>query len=422
MATRRTTPATSASAVAASASLRSSEINEIIEVSVSAPMDGYPGQSGCKWGLPLLIEGDSGIAKTARIKNVAESLQTTLATIYAAPHPPEDFASALIPDGKGDANQIMPLPQIRKLVKESSKAGILFFDEINGAMPATQGALMSLIHERHTGDVDIPPRVRILAAMNPEEIAACGFRLSPPLANRFIHVLDPGPDAREWTTWLMGSATTKLQGSLDAIEKVIIEEWPNKYPETQSLFAGFIESNPSLLHKRPPISDPQSGKAWPSHRTWDFATRGWTAAIIIEKSDAIRDAMVEASVGTGAAEELIRYFREADIPKPMEVLKGKWKLNRNRLDIILAAFTGAVAYVRQRPTREEKEELAPLAWEAIVKLIEAELSDIAIPAVEGLIKERLGHNSGKKEIKTAANKVLVPLSQSGLSKYLDERV
>jgi hypothetical protein len=419
MATRRQPAPTAAAAVATAAALRSSEINEIIEVAVSAPMDGYPGQTDCKWGLPLLIEGDSGIAKTARIKSVATSLQTVLATIYAAPHPPEDFGGALIPDGKGDANQIAPLPQIRKMVKE--KAGILFFDEINGAMPATQGALMSLIHERHTGDVDIPPRVRIVAAMNPEEIAACGFRLSPPLANRFIHVSDPGPDAREWTTWLMGSSATKLQGSLDAIERVVIEEWPNKYPETQSLFAGFIESNPSLLHKRPAMSDPQSGKAWPSHRTWDFATRGWTTAIIIEKNDAIRDAMVEACVGAGAAEELIRYFREADIPKPMEVLKNQWKINRNRLDIVLAAYTGAVAYVRQRPTRDEKEDLAPLAWEAIARLFEAELSDIVIPAVEGLIQERLGHNSGNKSIKTAANKVLVPLSKSGLAKYLDER-
>jgi hypothetical protein len=370
--------------------------------------------------LPLLIEGDSGIAKTARIKGVATSLQTTLSTIYAAPHPPEDFGGALIPDGEGDAKQIAPLPQIRKMVKE--KAGILFFDEINGAMPATQGALMSLIHERHTGDVDIPPRVRILAAMNPEEIAACGFRLSPPLANRFIHVTDPGPDAREWITWLMGSSATKLQGSLDAIEKIVIEEWPNRYPETQSLFAGFIEKMPSLLHKRPPMSDPQSGKAWPSHRTWDFATRGWTTAIILEKNDSIRDAMVEAAVGPGAAEELIRYFREADIPKPLDVLNGKWKINIDRLDVVLAAYTGAVAYVRQRPSREEKEDLAPLAWQSIAKLFNAGLADIVIPAVEGLIKERLGHNSGNKSIKEAANLVLVPLSKSKLASHLDARV
>jgi len=401
------------------ATLKSSEVDEIIEVSVSAPMDGYPGKPDCKWGLPLLIEGDSGIAKTARIKGIAASLQTHLSTIYAAPHPPEDFGGALIPDGKGDATHIAPLPQIRRMVKE--KVGILFFDEINGAMPATQGALMSLIHERHTGDLDIPHRVRILAAMNPEEIAACGFRLSPPLANRFIHITDPGPDAREWTTWLMGSSAVRLQGSLDDIEKAVIDEWPNLYPEAQSLFAGFIESNPSLLHKRPPMSDPNCGKAWPSHRTWDFATRAWTTARILEKSDGIRDAMIEACVGSGSAEELIRYFHEADLPKPLDVLNGKWKINKDRLDVVLAAYTGAVAYVRQRPTRAEQEDLAPLAWKAIAKLLDAELSDIVIPAVEGLIKERLGHASGKSAIKAAANLVLVPLADSGLGKYLEQR-
>jgi hypothetical protein len=212
-----------------------------------------------------------------------------------------------------------------------------------------------------------------------------------------------------------------MQQPLEKIEQIIIEDWPNIYPETQGLFAGFMESNQSLLHKMPAISDPQSGKAWPSPRTWDFATRAWATSRILEKNDSIRDALIEACVGEGAATSFISYFKNNDIPKPMDVLNGKWKINVNRLDIVLASYTGMVAYVRQRPTREDKMKLAPLAWRAISRLYAVGLSDIVVPATEGLVQERLGHNSGDAEIKKAANDVLVPLSQSGLAKFMEER-
>lgn len=421
---RARTATTSTSATAASLianPLTSSEVDELIEVALATPMDGYPGKEDCKWGLPLLIEGNPGTAKTARIKQIAKAMKIHLEAIYAATHPPEDFSGALIPDGRGGASQICTLPQVRRLLVE--KVGILFLDEVNGAPPATQGALMSLIHERHTGDADIPSRVRILAAQNPEEIATGGNRLAPALANRFVHITDPGPDAREWNTWLMGSSKATMQQTLEVIEKIIIEDWPDQYPITQGVFAGFIDKFPNMLHMMPDLSSPQSGKAWASHRTWDFATRGWTSSRILQKSDSIRDAMVEACIGPAAAEQFFVYQREANIPKPMDVLKGKWKIDKQRLDIVLAAYTSTVAYVRQRPTREEQEKLAPMAWTAIAKLFEAGLSDIVVPATEGLVQERLGHNSGIEEIRKASNQVLVPLASSGLSKYiLEQRV
>jgi hypothetical protein len=413
-----TTNATTAAGLNA-APLTSSEVTEVIEVAVSTPMDGYPGKAECKWGLPLLIEGLPGTAKTARIKQVAASMSSKLEIVFAAPHAPEDFSGVLIPDGKGDANQVAMLAQIRRMMK--SERGIMFFDELNGAPPATQGALMSLLHERHSGDVDLPPKWRMLAAQNPEEIATGGNRLSPPLANRFIHITDPGPDAREWITWLMGSSQSKVQMSLEKIEEVITSDWPNQYPITQGLFAGFIDKLPSNLHMMPSLSDPNSGKAWASHRTWDFATRAWTAACILEKSDSIRDAVLQACVGEAATEMFLVYQKEANIPKPMDVITGKWKLDKNRLDIVLAAYTGAVAYVKQRPTRPEKVKLAPMIWASIFKLFEAGLSDIVVPAAEGLVQERLGNNSGDETIRASANQVLVALANGGLAKHLEAR-
>jgi hypothetical protein len=414
-------PAAAAAQAAASfMDLTSTEVNEVVEVCISAPMDGYPGTKECLWGLPLLIEGEPGIAKTARLKQLAKTVQVKAKSLFAAQHPPEDFSGALIPDGKGDANQICPLAQVRSLIKEGY--GIIFLDEINGAPPATQGALQSFIHERVAGDAEMPGGIRIIAAQNPEEMATGGFRLSPALANRFLHLSDPGPNAREWAAWLMGGSRPRMQASLRDIEKTVSEEWPNLFPESQALFTGFIEKNPSLLHKRPDLSNPDSGKAWPSHRTWDFALRAWTTARILEKSDGIKEALINACVGEGAASIFLTYVKENDIPKPLDVLNGVWKLDPDRLDIILAAYTGAVAYVQQRPSREEKVKLAVKAWTCLVPLFDASLTDIVIPAAHTLIAEKLSKNSNDAVLSKAANQVLVPLAKSGVREFITDTV
>lgn len=423
MASKKTTtpgdPADAAKTVAQT--LTANEVNEVVEVCLATPMDRYPSKKNddCLWGLPLCIEGEPGIAKTARMKQLGRVLSVKVRSLFAAQHPPEDFSGALIPDGKGDANQICPLVQVRELIKE--KRGIIHLDELNGAPPATQGALQSFIHERVAGDQPIPGRIRIVASQNPAEIATGGFQLSAPLANRFVHLTDPGPTARDWISWLMGNNTSRLQASMEQIEDQVCDMWPNLYPESQALFSGFMEANSTLLHQRPELSDPQSSKAWPSHRTWDYAIRAWTTARILEKNESIRDAIIEACVGPGAAAVFLEYMRETDIPKPMEVLNGTYKPDKDRIDIVMAAFAGAVAYVRQRPERKEKMELGVKAWNSLEQLFHIGLSDIVVPASEGLVLEKLGRASQDPILTKAANTVLTLLAKSGVQSYVEDR-
>lgn len=395
-----------------SVSLSSQELMEVIETCVACPMDGYPGQPGCLWGAPLLLEGEPGIAKTARIKQIAKGLHTDLFVFYAAPHPPESFAGALIPDGKGGATSIVALSELRKAIERGT--GIIFLDEINGAAPATQGALQSLVHERISGGVSIPGELRILAAQNPEEIATGGFRLSPPVANRFMHRADPGPTADEWIKWSTGGTTWESKYNLDDLERLIAHSWPDVWPEVQGLFAGFIHRHPDLLHKRPDISHPDSGKAWPSHRMWDIARRIWTTQRIMGRSETIAEAVIESCVGPGAGGVFMTYATKTKIPAPTEILNGQWTIDPNRLDIVVAAYSAATAYVVQRPTIEEKHAVAPKLWKALKGLFDAQMSDIVVPSVEILLQEKLGRNSGNGDIVKAANPVLVELNKTGL--------
>ena len=66
--------------------------------------------------------------------------------------------------------------------------GLLFFDELSSAPPAVQAALLRVVLERRVGSLQLPEHVRIVAAANPPASAADGWHLSPPLANRFVHL------------------------------------------------------------------------------------------------------------------------------------------------------------------------------------------------------------------------------------------
>lgn len=398
--------------------LTSVEMMEVMETCIACPMDGYPGTPECLWGAPLLIEGEPGIAKTARIKQVAKGLDAPLFIFYAAPHPPESFAGALIPDGKGGATSIVALHELRNAI--AAGTGIIFLDEINGAAPATQGALQSLVHERITGGVKLPGELRIIAAQNPEDVATGGFRLSPPVANRFLHRQDAGPSADEWVRWSAGGDNWESKYTLDTLETLVVSNWPTYWPEVQGLFAGFITRHPDLLHKRPDVSHPDSSRAWPSHRMWDVARRVWCTQRIMGRSDTVAQALVEGCVGIGASDAFITYASATKLPTPTELLNGQWQLDSDRLDIVVGAYAAATAYVTQRPTPKEQQDLAPKMWKALEKLFNAGMSDIVVPSVELLLKNKLGRNSGIKDIINAANPVLVAMNTSGLLKQKED--
>ena len=399
--------------------LSTSEIMEAMEVALAAPMKGTPGVEECLWGLPMNIEGDFGIGKTSRWRQVAQKLTADLCSLFAGQHPPEDFAGALIPDGKGDAKQICSLSQVRDLLPK--KYGIIFIDEANGAPPATQAALMSFVHERVAGDHPIPPHIRIVSATNPEEVATAGHRFSPGLANRFVHFYDSVPSAEDWTGWFLGSTVKKKgESTLQELEKKIVSGWPNVWPRMQATYSGFIQANEELLHKRPPPENPQSGAAWPSPRTWDFAARGQASAIILNKSSEIEYSFVEGAVGPAAAENFEEYCAQFNLPSVDEVLNGTWKIDKSRIDITMAAFVQMTSTIVQKKDEAEKHRMAALAWKRYEDLLKAQLADIAMPQVTTMVGADLGRASKDANVKKAASPVLSALSLSGMGKFIDE--
>jgi len=346
---------------------------------------GDPEDPDAPKGLVPLYWGPPGIGKSRLMKTAARSALLHLELVFAGTKQPDDF-SIPMPDGLGGITVISGLPQIRTLIAKGE--GVLCLDEISCARPAVQSALLSLILDRQAGDITLPPSVRMVAAANPADVAAGGWDLEPPMANRFLHFDFPCPSPDAWVKWFIQEGGSKVEAASDLWAKVATN-WPSAWPRAKGLFAGFITKRGSdLLHKLPEEGDPARGRAWPSPRTWEMAARAYATCHALGRAH-IAAGFVEGAVGEGAADEFATWVRESDLPSPEDMLRNGWKPSRNRLDIAIAAYTAMTAYVVRRPDSQEQRALAIPAWKNLQVACESGLTDIALAAADSLVNADL---------------------------------
>src|SRR5690606_37542567 len=194
--------------------------------------------------LPVLLWGEPGIGKTAALTQLAESLDLPLTTVIASVHEPSDFSGLPI-IGEDPAEYGVPMAPPDWAVRlVRSGRGLLFLDELSTAPPAVQAALLRLVLERRIGALQLPPGVRIVAAANPRSSAADGWELSPPLANRFVHL--------QWThdheVVVRGLGGTCPRATLPRLE-------PEKFTEAvrfaRRAVCAFLTAWPPLVHRLP---------------------------------------------------------------------------------------------------------------------------------------------------------------------------
>ncbi|NEC76131.1 AAA family ATPase, partial [Streptomyces rochei] len=213
--------------------------------------------------LPVLLWGEPGIGKTAALTQLAESLDLPLTTVIASVHEPSDFSGLPIV-GDDPAAQGVPMapPQWAVRLVRAGR-GLLFLDELSTATPAVQAALLRVVLERRVGSLRLPPGVRIVAAANPRASAADGWELSPPLANRFVHLYwthDPEVVVRG-----LGGVWPRAE-----LPRLDARRLPEAVASARRAVCGFLEARPTLIH-RLPNSEARRGGAWPSPRSWEAA-------------------------------------------------------------------------------------------------------------------------------------------------------
>src|ERR671935_216072 len=135
-------------------------------------------------GVAICLWGDPGIGKSALIQAAATADGVPCETVIGSLREPSDFAGLPVVTDDGVR---LEAPSWAKRLHEAG-AGYLFLDELSTSPPAVQAAMLAVALERRIGDLVLPRAVQVAAAANPPERAADGWDLTPPLANRFLHI------------------------------------------------------------------------------------------------------------------------------------------------------------------------------------------------------------------------------------------
>ncbi|MFD4035384.1 AAA family ATPase [Streptomyces sp. NPDC058637] len=326
---------------------------------------------------PVLLWGEPGIGKSAGMEQLAAGLGLGLETVIASVHEPSDFAGLpVVGDDPAETGVPMAPPDWAVRLARTGR-GLLFFDELSSAPPAVQAALLRVVLERRVGSLVLPEAIRIVAAANPPSSAADGWHLSPPLANRFVHL--------QWThdprTVARGMAGTWPALGVPVVEPAKV---PGAAARARGAVSGFLTARPGLVHHIPADAESR-GRAWPSPRTWDMALRLLATGYA---TDAGREAVAAAltgAVGDGAGIELLSYLEHLDLPDPDRVLADPDAFALpERGDRQLAFLIAVVAAVQGDLTRKRWE----AGWAVLAKAVDAGVPDVAARAAVDLAAMR----------------------------------
>ncbi|WP_244223524.1 AAA family ATPase [Amycolatopsis circi] len=317
--------------------------------------------------LPVLLWGEPGIGKTAALTQLAEAIELPLTTVIASVHEPSDF-SGLPVVGDDPAEQGVPMAPPDWAVRlVRTGRGLLFLDELSTAPPAVQAALLRVVLERRVGALRLPPGVRIVAAANPRSSAADGWELSPPLANRFVHL--------QWTydhdVVVRGLGGTWPKAALPRLDP---GQLPDAVTFARRAVCGLLTARPGLVHQLPK-SEGRRGGAWPSPRSWEMTLRLVAFATAAGASREVLSMLVRGTVGDGPGLELLASLDRMDLPDPETLLADpESAVLPERGDLRQTVLDGVVEAVRKRPEQSRWD----AAWALLVLALETGAPDLVV--------------------------------------------
>ncbi|WP_329133201.1 AAA family ATPase [Streptomyces sp. NBC_01476] len=317
--------------------------------------------------LPVLLWGEPGIGKTAALTQLAAALDLPLTTVIASVHEPSDFSGLPVVGDDPAAHGVPMAPPDWAVRLARTGRGLLFLDELSTAPPAVQAALLRLVLERRIGALQLPPGVRIVAAANPRSSAADGWELSPPLANRFVHL--------QWTH--DHDVVVRGLGGIwprAALPQLDARRLPDAVAFARRAVCAFLSARPGLVH-RLPSSETRRGGPWPSPRSWEMTLRLIAFATAAGSSQEVLSLLVRGTVGDGPGLELLASLDRLDLPDPETLLADPAGAELpERGDLRQAVLDGVVDAVRKRLEKSRWD----AAWELLVRAMETGAPDLVV--------------------------------------------
>lgn len=345
------------------------------------------------WGLPVLFEGEPGGGKSAVIE--AYFNRCSMPGEILSPSERGEGAFGVVPVPTKGGFMTYPRPDwtAKMDVSESNPRGmgLVFVDEVTSAPPILQAPVMGLVCRKTIGSHKLGPHVRVIGACNPPDVAANGYDLAAPLANRFGWMKWENPSVDQHVTYMLGAAGGQSEAPIDAMaeEDRVMALWGEAFARAVGLETAFLQSQADFKNKCPKVGSPKASRAWPSDRTWEYATRAYASALVHNLSETDRDELVTGFIGAEAFEAFATFIENTDLPNVADVLDGKvsFKPHPSRLDKTAAVLNSATALVTPQSSHRRKERTEAL-WKLLAEVGGGSL-DLVVPCAQALIQSNL---------------------------------
>lgn len=151
--------------------------------------------------IAVFLHGPSSEGKSARIRQI----DPTCEIIYLRNATPDSL------NGRSVYNQstgeMIDLPPtwykkvVAKCEAEPDKLHVVFFDEINNALPSIQGMAFNIVLDKEVNGLwKLPENARVVAAGNDMQDSLAAHQLAAPFFNRFAHVYI-NTTTEKWLAW-----------------------------------------------------------------------------------------------------------------------------------------------------------------------------------------------------------------------------
>ena len=149
----------------------------------------------------MFLHGPSSEGKSARVKQI----DPTCEIIYLRNATPDSLnGRSVYNQSTGEMIDIPPTwyKKVKaKCEQEPDKLHVVFFDEINNALPSIQGMAFNIVLDREVNGLwKLPPNARVVAAGNDMQDSLAANQIAAPFFNRFAHVYIE-TTTEKWLQW-----------------------------------------------------------------------------------------------------------------------------------------------------------------------------------------------------------------------------